>query len=117
MAGQDDAPIAAPPHEGDRRADVRAALPEPLERRPGQMAAAPGNDVVTAIVELEVGDARRVEASRELARQRLPRREYRAQTVHPHDGRAPASPGLGHDAVEPDAVGGGDANEGDGNTE
>src|SRR6185369_5989326 len=104
VAGQDDALIAAPPREGDRRADVRDALPEALERRPGQMAAAPGDDVVTAIVELEVGDARRVEASRELACERLARGEHRAQTVHPHDGRAPAAPGLRNDAVEPDAV-------------
>src|SRR5678815_4070449 len=66
------------------------------------------DSVVTARVELEVGDPRGVQARRELVCERLAGREHRAETVHPDErGPAPASR-LGENTVERDAVPGGD---------
>jgi hypothetical protein len=61
VAGEDDAAVSTLAGKADHRPDVLDALPEALERRAGEVAAATGHDVVAAVVELEEGDACRVE--------------------------------------------------------
>src|SRR3981081_1613766 len=70
VPGQENAAVSAPADEGDHRPDVFDALPEALERRAGEGPAAAGDDVVTAVVELEVRDAGRVQALHERPRAR-----------------------------------------------
>src|SRR5437773_7014305 len=115
VPGKDDTAVAALDGKGDHRSDVLDALAEPLEGRAGEVLAPAGDDIVAAVVELEVRDARGVEPSRQLPDQRLPGGERRPEAVHPDEGRAPpAAPRLGDDAVEPDAVASAEADERDG---
>ena len=57
VPGEDHAAEAAPPDEGDHRAQVLDALAEALEGRAGEVGAPAGHHVVTPGVELEVADA------------------------------------------------------------
>src|SRR5262249_7235614 len=111
VPGQENAAISASPGEPDQSPDVLDALAEALERRAGQVAATAGDHVVAAVVELEERDAGRVQARRELPRERLTRGEHRPEPVHPDQRRTAPPPGLGDDAVEPDTVARGDARE------
>src|SRR5256885_5629090 len=116
VPGKDDTAVAALDGKGDHRSDVLDALAEPLEGRAGEVLAPAGDDIVAAVVELEVRDARGVEPCRQLPDQRLPGGERRPEAVHPDERRAPpAAPRFGDDAVEPDAVASAEADERDGN--
>src|SRR5262249_31412295 len=117
VAGEDDAAVPAPAREGDHRPDVLDALPEALEGRARQVAAAAGDDVVAAVVGLEERDAGLVQPGREPAREAPARRKQRAEAVHPHDRRAAAPARLGDHTVEPDVVAGLDPHEGGGDAD
>ncbi len=114
MSGQDHLAITGPTREGEHGSQVRDARAEPLEGGAHQPRAGAGDDVVAPGVELQIGDAGRVEVRRQRPDERLPGGERGSEPVHPDESGAPATPRLGHHAVEPDAVTRADARERDG---
>ena len=103
--------------EGDHRAQVLDALREALEGRAGEVGAPARDHVVAAGVDLEVADAGRGEPGRQLADQRLPEENTEPRPCTQTSAERRRRRGLGHDAVEPDAVARCDADQRGGDAE
>jgi len=96
--------VAAGGGERDHRPDVRHALAETLEGRAGEMLAALGDDVMAAVVELEVSGPAALSRLDSSWISACPEEKHRPEAVHPDERGAAAALGSATTPSSPHAV-------------